>query len=1207
MPNTPINFTNLPKFKYGTTARINSTSNTPISNGSILIDIEAGKIYMDQNGERLHLNDIITVTDYSSLPASPENKIYRLNDTGDLYWPKNVSGSVTWINLCEKNESVTIDTVLNASSNNAIANSTVTAALNGKADSSHTHSQSQITGLTTALSEKASASELAGVASRVSDLEANAGDMKKSIYDTDNDGVVERADVADSANSVAWNNVSGKPSTFTPSSHTHTSSAITDLNSAIATATSSKMDTPSGGSAGQVLTKTASGYAWANVTSSGEGSSASCVRTISSEDEFESLAEEVKDSLKEIAFLATPGTVEPTNWSAQNGYVFPGHAYLLLPFRFEHSYEVQWKHFVVTERHWKCTLKGGSCEVNGVLKTLSPGKGEEAYSTGTYGTSWDATKPSDTQILRVTIDTKPLYISDTEKIIVGTNGEVDSNGNLILVGDHYELMSGDWGYTGKSVMKIKCDYSIEYYTSGYWKDSTTVTVDRRDYYLYDLTAFNTYYATPTLTTSESLEIAPGGRYEWTLNSNSTLNAVAVPERCWAIAHIDIAPGAHTVTAGNNLTIVGELTADVVNICEARWRNGSARLKVVDVITEGSGGGTTEGTITASSQTITGTAGTSLSYNLANYVTVSNGQTPTFTLASGQVLPTGLSLSNSGVISGTTNVTGTTTIRVKVSASNCPDVEMTVTFNIAESTPQGTITVTTDPDPVTIQGVVGTAIVPYNLSSVVTVSNGMTPSFSWLEEYVTKPSWLTITETGVLSGTPSSIPSPNAGKVTVSADNCNNAYIDITWDIINAGTITIDNQTIDGTVGNAVSLNLSSSTTVSNGQTPTFTVKSGNTLPAGIELSSAGVLSGTPTATSSATVVVTITARGCPDKEVNITFNITEAGGETPSDGWPTKIVVSNATSSSGDDVSAFNGDYVRTGETLTILGEKVPIWSNGSKYIYGIPNDAGTPMSEPAIALFDSTGNDDTFFCYYYRMKSGASTSWTMGTGNSIGLTATITEVSGGESGGTKEYVYTVTGATDIRAGANGDYYATGETLNGYPVYTNGEYFMYYFTAMWTGWTIGKNTSGGDIYTTGTTDPIGVWTNGGVVVSAYSGSSSGGETGGGDSFPTTFTVTACDGNGAATGTYAKTANTTTVGGKDYPVYSMTQELLGTTFYIYVCGYQMGSAGTFWALKSGSYSVSDDSYGALGSCAAGTDGLPQSTSWSSASSSATVTW
>ena len=36
-------------------------------------------------------------------------------------------------------------------------------------------------------------------------------------------------------------------------------------------------------------------------------------------------------------------------------------------------------------------------------------------------------------------------------------------------------------------------------------------------------------------------------------------------------------------------------------------------------------------------------------------------------------------------------------------------------------------------------------------------------------------------------------------------------------------------------------------------------------------------------------------------------------------------------------------------------------------------------------------------------------------------------------------------------------------------------------------------------------------------------------------------------------------------------------------------------------------VLDDSYGALGSCAAGTDGLPMGNAWSSSSSSATVTW
>ena len=1008
------------------------------------------------------------------------------------------------------------------------------------------------------------------------------------------------------------------------------------------------------GNSGKVLRVNAdeTGTEWVAMQGGGSSStpdisSLKVVRTISSEEEFESLAEEVKESVKDIAFLATPGTTN-TSWSAQNGYVVPGHSYLLVPFHLEYSYQVQWKHFVVTSRNWKCTLKGGSCKVNGVLKTLSPGKGDEAYSTGTYGTSWDATRPSDTQILRVTIDTKPLYISDTEKIIVGTNGEVDSNGNLILIGDHYEMMSGDWGYTGKSVMEIKCDYDIEYYTSGHWKDSTTVTVDIRDYFLFDLTLFYASCAVPTFTQAEALEIKPGQRYAWTLNTDSTLNAATVSAGLWASAQIDISTGAHTVTAGNNLTIVDALTTDAVNICEARWRNGSARLKVVDVIAEGSGGGTDGGTITVSSQTITGTAGTSLSYNLADYVTVSNGQTPTFTLASGQVLPTGLSLSSSGVISGTPEASSSTTIRVKVSASNCPDVEMTVTFNIAASTPQGTITITKTPK---ISGVVGTAISPYNLSSCVTVSNGMLPSFSWNETYYPKPSWLTLTGAGVLSGTPSGI--PEAGRVTVSADNCNSVNLDITWDIINSGTITIGNQTIDGTVGNAVSLNLSSSTTVSNGQTPTFTVKSGNTLPAGIELSSAGVLSGTPTATSSATVVVTITARGCPDKEVSITFNITEAGGETPSDGWPTTITVSDATATMADSSwsNEWNGTYTRTGETTTVLGETIPVWSNGKYYVMGYGTDFESPLSEVGIGFFINKNYPDRRSAYYYRAKSA--TTWTRGTeADGPGLTMTITEDpisgggsegtggsgSGGESGGetggetpsdgwpTK---IVISGAASTQgsdvAAFNGDYVRTGETLTilgeTVPIWSNGSKYIYGMSssmgsdlnepAIALQDSTGQNDaymsyyyrmkSGASWERADAAFAIGFTAN---IMEETGGSGSGGSS---DAFPTTFSVTSCNGNGAAVGTYNKTDSTTTVSGKDYPVYSMTQATLGTTFYIYVTAYRMGSTGTFWTLKDSSYSATDEAYSGLGSVEAGSDGLPSSTVWTAASSEATVSW
>ncbi len=60
--------------------------------------------------------------------------------------------------------------------------------------------------------------------------DAGYGDMLKSVYDTDNDGKVDMAEAADS---VPWTGVTGKPSTFPPSSHTHIISNITGLQVAL--------------------------------------------------------------------------------------------------------------------------------------------------------------------------------------------------------------------------------------------------------------------------------------------------------------------------------------------------------------------------------------------------------------------------------------------------------------------------------------------------------------------------------------------------------------------------------------------------------------------------------------------------------------------------------------------------------------------------------------------------------------------------------------------------------------------------------------------------------------------------------------------------------------------------------------------------------------------------------------------------------------
>ena len=57
-----------------------------------------------------------------------------------------------------------------------------------------------------------------------------AGDMARSTYDSDSDGKVDAAEVADAA---PWSGITGKPTSFAPSSHSHAIGQITGLQSAL--------------------------------------------------------------------------------------------------------------------------------------------------------------------------------------------------------------------------------------------------------------------------------------------------------------------------------------------------------------------------------------------------------------------------------------------------------------------------------------------------------------------------------------------------------------------------------------------------------------------------------------------------------------------------------------------------------------------------------------------------------------------------------------------------------------------------------------------------------------------------------------------------------------------------------------------------------------------------------------------------------------
>lgn len=48
---------------------------------------------------------------------------------------------------------------------------------------------------------------------------AGTGDMQKATYDTDNDGVVDKANLANTASAAPWAGITGKPSSFPPAAH----------------------------------------------------------------------------------------------------------------------------------------------------------------------------------------------------------------------------------------------------------------------------------------------------------------------------------------------------------------------------------------------------------------------------------------------------------------------------------------------------------------------------------------------------------------------------------------------------------------------------------------------------------------------------------------------------------------------------------------------------------------------------------------------------------------------------------------------------------------------------------------------------------------------------------------------------------------------------------------------------------------------------
>ncbi|HEU5002696.1 MAG TPA: putative Ig domain-containing protein, partial [Actinomycetota bacterium] len=232
--------------------------------------------------------------------------------------------------------------------------------------------------------------------------------------------------------------------------------------------------------------------------------------------------------------------------------------------------------------------------------------------------------------------------------------------------------------------------------------------------------------------------------------------------------------------------------------------------------------------TADSPPATASLGVPYTYTFA----ASGNPSPSFAVASGS-LPAGFSLSAAGVLSGTPTVTGTATFSVSAANSAGTTTAGPLSITVSNTTVPPTFTADTPPTSATA----GTAY-----SYTFAASGTPAPTFSVASGSL--PAGLSLSAAGVLSGTPSTA---GSSTFTVRASNSAGSVTspNITVTVAAAATpprFTAASPPSSGVVGTPYSYTFTASGTPA----PTFSVFSGS-LPAGLSLSSGGVLAGTPQA------------------------------------------------------------------------------------------------------------------------------------------------------------------------------------------------------------------------------------------------------------------------------------------------------------------------------------------------------------------------
>jgi hypothetical protein len=268
------------------------------------------------------------------------------------------------------------------------------------------------------------------------------------------------------------------------------------------------------------------------------------------------------------------------------------------------------------------------------------------------------------------------------------------------------------------------------------------------------------------------------------------------------------------------------------------------------------------TITTAATLPTGYVGSNYSQTLA--ATGGSGTGYTWALKAGSSLPPGLTLSSTGAITGKPTASGASsfTITLTDSASNTTSTAFSLTINPALGITNGT----TLPN----------AYVGSNYSLNMAATGGSGTGYKWtVSTGSTLPGGLTLSTAGALSGAPTTAGTPSF-SVTVSDSASNSATA--TFSITILPGVSITPVTLPaGYPGTAYpTTTLAATGGSATGYKWTWAAPSGSTLPAGLSLSTAGVITGSPTNSTTANVVssVVVTVTDSAGNTGSATFQVT---------------------------------------------------------------------------------------------------------------------------------------------------------------------------------------------------------------------------------------------------------------------------------------------------------------------------------------------